>query len=424
MEKFSDYVLQEKIHETKNSIIYRGHKKNESQSFIIKLLNTNRSTPSEIARFRREYGLIKNVDLKGIIKTFDIIDYEDGFALIEEDSDNISIKSYLDKKEAFDLNSLLKISADIAGTLGNLHAKGVIHRDIKPGNLLINPITEDIKITNFGISAILTHENDEVYNPDFINSTLTYMSPEQTGRMNRTVDYRTDIYSIGITLYEIFTGFLPFKSGDPMELIHSHIAIMPLPPVKLNSRIPIVVSDIIMRLLEKNPESRYQNGFGLEADFKQCLKQLNEKKKIESFELGKHDISNKFIIPQKLFGREKEIGELISSFEDVANSEQGVSVMVVAGAPGIGKSAMINEIHKPIVAKRGYFISGKYEQFRREKPYSAMIQAFQILVKQILSESEARISVWKDNLLKALGDNGKVITDVIPEVELIIGKQT
>lgn len=424
MEKVGNYILEEKIHETRNSSVYRGHKENGSESLIIKLLRTVNATPSEIAQFRQEYELIKNLDIKNVIKTINVINYKGGFALALEDFQGIPINHYFSKDKKFNLRTFLTTSADIAAALGNLHARGIIHGNIKPKSILIHPNTEELKITDFGISALLTHENDEVYNPAFIQNTLIYMSPEQTGRMNRSVDYRTDLYSLGISLYEILTGLLPFKSQDPMELIHAHIAMMPKVPANLNSDIPAIISDIIMRLLAKNPETRYQNGFGLEADFKQCLKQLDEKKKIASFELGKHDISNKFIIPQKLFGREKEVEKLISSFEDVANSEQGVSVMVVAGAPGIGKSAMINEIHKPIVAKRGYFISGKYEQFRREKPYSAVIQAFQILVKQILSESGARISVWKDNLLKALGDSGKIITDVIPEVELIIGKQT
>jgi PAS domain S-box-containing protein len=422
MENIGDYILQKKIHETRISTTYRGHKKNEAQPLIIKFLKTNHSTPSEVARFRQEYERIKKLDLKGVIKTIDVLHYKEGFWLCQEDFVGIPIKNGLDKKESFDLKSFLKISAHIAETLGNIHAHGIIHRAIKPDNILINPTTGDIKITNFGISTIITHENDETYSPDFIKGTLAYTSPEQTGRMNRTVDYRTDLYSLGIILYEILTGILPFQSNDPMELIHAHIAIMPEPPVKINSKIPVIVSDIIMRLLAKNPEARYQNGFGLETDFRQCLERLGKGKKIESFELGKNDISNRFIIPQKLFGRENDIEKLIASFEEVANNERGVSVMVVTGAPGIGKSALVNEIHKPIVAKRGYFISGKYEQFRRDKPYSAIIQAFQVLVKQILSESEERISLWRTALLKVLGDNGKVITDVIPEVELIIGK--
>lgn len=423
MEKIGSYVLEEKVHETRNASVYRGRKENGSESLTVKLLKTSNATPSETARFRQEYELIKNLDIKSFIKTIDIIKYQGGFALIREDFQGIPINKYFSNDKKFNIESFLTMSADIAETLGSLHAQGVIHRNIKPKSILIHPDTEELKITDFGISAILTHENDEVYNPDFIQETLIYMSPEQTGRMNRSVDYRTDLYSLGITLYEILTGLLPFKSQDPMELIHAHIAMMPKAPVNLKSDIPVMISDIIMRLLAKNPEARYQNGFGLEADFRECLKQLEKKKRIEPFDLGSKDISSRFIVPQKLFGREKEISELISRFEEVANGEKGLSVMVVAGAPGIGKSAMVNEIHKPIVAKRGYFISGKYEQFRRDKPYSAIIQAFQVLVKQILSESEQRIRLWKKNLLGALGDNGRVITDVIPEVELIIGKQ-
>lgn len=423
MERIDDYILAEKIHSGKNSITYRGHKKNDSRPAVIKLLKTVNATPSEIAQFRQEYELVRNLNIDHVVKTKEVIDYKGGFAIILEDFQGIPVNKYFNSDKKFNIESFLTISADIAKTLGNLHAQGVIHRNIKPKSVLIHPETEELKITDFGITALLTHEHDEVYNPDFILDTITYMSPEQTGRMNRTVDYRTDIYSLGIVLYEIITGLLPFKSADPMELIHAHIAMMPKTPVKLNVGIPVILSDIIMKLLAKNPEARYQNGHGLEADFRECLKQLHEKKRIDSFGLGKNDISSRFIIPQKLFGREKEIAELVSRFEDVANGEKDLSVMVVTGAPGIGKSAMIHEIHKPIVAKRGYFISGKYEPIRRDKPYSAMIQAFQVLLKQILSESQSRINLWRDNLLKALGDNGKVITDVIPEVELIIGKQ-
>jgi predicted ATPase/serine phosphatase RsbU (regulator of sigma subunit) len=423
MERIQDYLLLEKIAETRGSIVCRGRQEKSKNTVIIKSLKAKFPTPSEIARFRQEYELIKSLDLEGVVKTFDIISHDEGFALILEDFDGVSIKSLLDKKKRFDIKSFLKISAKIAETLGSLHEKGIAHRDIKPHNILINPKTGAVKITDFGISALLTHENDEVYNPDFIVGTLAYMSPEQTGRMNRTVDYRTDLYSFGVTLYEILTGKLPFRYHDPMELIHSHIAVMPESPAVLDPGIPGIISEIIMRLLSKTPEERYQNAFGVMADVNECLRQLAEKKKIEAFELARHDISNRFIIPQKLFGREKEINILLESFEDVTETTKGAAVMVVTGAPGIGKSALVNEIHKPIVAKRGYFISGKYEQFRRDKPYSGIIQAFQVLVRQILTESEEKIGIWKRDLLNALRAGGKIITEVIPEVELIIGKQ-
>lgn len=421
MEIFGNYILQEKIQETRNSIIYRGHKENDPQSCIVKVLKTKYPTESEIARFRQEYDLIKGIDLEGVIKTFDIVIHDDGFALILEDFDGVSIKSLLEKKEKFDLKSFLKISAKIAETLGNLHVKGVIHRDIKPHNILINPVTEAVKITDFGISTTLTHENDEVYNADFIVGTLAYMSPEQTGRMNQTVDYRTDLYSFGVTLFEMITGTMPFKSHDPMELIHSHIAVMPESPVMVDQSIPTVISKIIMQLLSKNPAERYQNSLGLMADIDECLRQFDCGNRIDDFPLATKDIPIRFNIPQILLGRDEELDMLMSTFE---SSTRGVSeMMLVLGHPGIGKSALIYEIQRPIVAKKGYYIFGKFDQFRMDVPYSSIIQAFQGLIKQLISESDDRISSWRDKLIAALGPNGRVITDVIPDMEYIIGRQ-
>ena len=423
MEKIQDYTILEKIAETRGSLVYRGRKEDEHDTAVIKVLKTQFPSLSEIARYKQEYELIKSIDLDGVIKTYDLLEHDGTFALVLEDFDGISIKDLLKKKKSYDVKEFLKTAMKIADVMGKLHLKDIVHRDIKPHNILINQKSKILKITDFGISAVLTHENDEVYNPDFIQGTLSYMSPEQTGRINRTVDYRTDLYSFGITLYEMITGTLPFSSYDPMEIIHSHIAVMPAPPFMLNPGIPQMISDIIMKLLSKTPEERYQNSFGLAADLRECMIQMDAKGKIDQFGLAVHDISNKFIIPQKLCGREKEIDILLSSFENVTSREKGAAAVVVSGAPGIGKSALVHEILKPIVAKRGYFISGKYEQFRRDKPYSAIIQAFQVLVRQILSESEEMIRIWKEDLLTVLGGNGRVITEVIPDIEMIIGKQ-
>ncbi|HNY95163.1 MAG TPA: AAA family ATPase, partial [Flexilinea sp.] len=305
--------------------------------------------------------------------------------------------------------------------MGLIHKNNIIHLDIKPDNILINEERGDVKIADFGISAVLTHANDELYNPDVIEGTLSYMSPEQTGRMNRGVDYRTDIYSLGATLYEMLTGEVPFKSKDPMELIHSHIARQPLPPHRINSSIPQVLSSIVMKLLSKNPEERYQNCMGLMADIDECLNQLNQKGSIGEFPIASKDISIRFNIPRSLVNRDNERFELMRCFE---RTSKGLSeMMLVTGQPGIGKSALINEVYKPIVARKGYFIFGKYDRFRKDVPYSAIIQSFQGLIRQLISESEEKIETWREKLLAALGPNGKVITDVIPELELIIRKQ-
>ncbi|MBN1472028.1 MAG: diguanylate cyclase [Syntrophaceae bacterium] len=420
MEKFADYILREQIHETRSSIIYRGHKENESQPFIIKLLKTMYPTPAEIARFKQEYELVKNLDVENIIKIFDLIEHDDKYALVEEDFGGISLRDILTKKK-LELKSFLEISSKVSETLGLIHKNNIIHLDIKPDNILINQEENKVKISDFGISAVLTHANDELYNPDVIQGTLSYMSPEQTGRMNRGVDYRTDMYSLGATFYEMLTGEVPFKSDDPMELIHSHIAREPSPPTTLNSSIPPVISSIIMKLLAKNTEERYQNCLGLAYDINECLNQLNQKGHIDEFPIASKDISIRFNIPWRIVGRENEVSILMDSFERVAKGAS--EMMLVTGQPGIGKSALVNEIHKSIVAKNGYFIAGKYDQFRKDVPYSSIIQSFQGLIRQILTESEERIETWRNRLLSALGNNGKIITDVMPELELIILQQ-
>jgi diguanylate cyclase (GGDEF)-like protein len=419
MEKFSDYILTEKIHETRNSVIYRGHKESETQPVIIKLLKTSNPTIAEVARFTQEYNLLKTLDVPNVIKIYDLVREDDQYAIIEEDFGGVSLKKILREKKP-DLKSVLEISSKVSETLGLIHKNNIIHLDIKPDNILINAEKGEVKITDFGISAVLTHANDELYNPDVIEGTLSYMSPEQTGRMNRGVDYRTDIYSLGATLYEMLTGEVPFKSRDPMELIHAHIARQPLPPHYLNASVPTVLSSVVMKLLAKNPEERYQNCLGLKADIDECLKQLREKGRIDDFPIAKKDISIRFNIPRSLVDRDNERIELMKYFERVC---KGLSeIVLVTGQPGIGKSALVNEIHKPVIAKRGYFVFGKYDQFRKDVPYSAIIQSLQGLIRQIISESEEKIQVWRERILAALGQNGKVITDVIPELELIIQK--
>jgi predicted ATPase/serine phosphatase RsbU (regulator of sigma subunit)/tRNA A-37 threonylcarbamoyl transferase component Bud32 len=420
MEKLKDYFLQEKINETRHSIVYRGKKENQTQTVIIKVLKTRYPSPSEIARFKQEYRLVRNLTMDGIIRTYDLVEHADTYAIIEEDFNGVSLKELVKSKKP-DLNSYLQIAIKISETLGILHKNNIIHLDIKPDNILINTERGTVKITDFGISTTLTHSNDEIYNPDVIRGTLSYMSPEQTGRMNRTVDYRTDLYSFGITLYEMFTGEVPFKSTDPMELIHSHIARMPSPPKDMDPSIPAVISRIIIKLISKTPEERYQNGFGIMADLQQCLELINDKGEIADFEIGTKDISSKFIIPQMIYGREKECVSLMSCFDQA--SRGSCELMIVSGHPGIGKSALINEVYKPITAKRGYFITGKYEQFRKNVPYNAIIQAFQGLIDRILGEGGERINIWKTELLEALGGSGKYLTYAIPRLEHIIGKQ-
>lgn len=417
---FGDYLLNDKIHETRYSVIYRGRKEQDSQNLIIKILKTHYPTPSDIARFRQGYAQLKHADIDGIIRTIDLIEHDNRFAIVEENFDGIPLRMRI-RSRTIDLKSFLNVAGKLAETLTRINEYNIIHLEITPDNILVNENLDRVKITNFGFISEFTHSHDELFNPEFITYSLPYMSPEQTGRMNRITDYRTDFYSVGITWYEILTGGVPFASEDPMELIHAHIARKPVAPELVDPSIPSVVSDIVMKLLSKNPEERYQNGIALVADIDRCRNQLDLGNAIETFPIASQDIPVRFNVPQLLVGRENEVETLLASFDRVTG---GKSEMIrVLGHPGIGKSALIHEIRKPIVEKRGYFTSGKYDQFRRDVPYSAIIQAFQGLIRQVIAESEDRIKAWRERLLDALGPNGKVITQVIPEFALIIGEQ-
>jgi Serine/threonine protein kinase len=312
MEQISGYTLLEKVAVTKRSVVHRGRRDSDGRTVIIKILNTEYSSPSEIARFKQEYELIKNVDLEGVVKAYDLVNYKDGFAIVLEDFEGMSLREILRKEKRCDIASFLNFGIKLTKTLGELHKINIIHRDIKPENIFVNRKNGEVKITDFGISKVITHEDDEIYNPHVIESTLVYISPEQSGRMNRSVDYRTDLYSLGITFYEMLIGEPPFKSADPMELIHSHIARKPTPLEEINSNIPKVVSQIILKLLLKTPEERYQNGFGVMADLQEIESRLARNEKIADFEIAKKDIPVKFIIPHIIYGREKEIEKLMA----------------------------------------------------------------------------------------------------------------
>jgi len=421
MKSISDYMILEEIGKTRSSIIYRAKSETDANPVVIKVLKAERPSPAEIARFKQESEIIKNTDIDGIVKIYKQIEHDGNIALVMEDFDAVSLKEKL-KHDKIDIKLFLTIALNLSHTFGRLHKENIVHRDVKPHNILVGKNYRDIKVTDFGISKILTRVDAEIYNPNVIEGTLLYISPEQTGRINTVVDYRTDLYSLGVTFYEMLTGIVPFRSDDPMEIIHSHIARQPIPPIELNRSLPKIISDITLKLLSKNVEDRYQNAFGLMADLNNCLDQLKKTGRIEDFELGKSDFSLKFSIPTTLFGRESDHAKIMKSFDQVAIN--GIKrLMLVSGYPGIGKSALINEVQKSILAQTGYFISGKYEQLKRNEPYSAIIQAFSGLARQIIIENQDSIDDWRKNLIKKLGPNGKIITDVIPEISLIVGDQ-
>ncbi|MCP4350705.1 MAG: AAA family ATPase [Desulfobacterales bacterium] len=416
----ANYNIIEKLYESSNSIVYRGQSCSDNQPAILKRLRSDYPTPGQTARFRREYDITRSLKADGVIQAYSLEPYQNTWVMILEDFGGESLSDILSSRQ-LDLTEFLDLAIRITDILAAIHEQNIMHKDINPSNIVWNQKTGQLSIIDFGISTTLSREHPDVLSPDVLEGTLPYISPEQTGRMNCPMDYRTDLYSSGATFYEMLAGRPPFQSEDAMELVHAHIAKMPSALHEVKPDIPHAISEIILTLMAKTADDRYQSASGLKADLQECLDQLRHTGTLQEFEIRQDDISGKFQIPQKLYGRDQEIKTLLKAFERVSS---GVSeITLVTGYAGIGKSSLVSEIRKPIVEKQGYFISGKFDQFKRDIPYSSLIQAFQELVRQILSESEAQVSQWKEKLLNALGPNGQVITDVIPEIRLIIGDQ-
>ncbi|MGL5065427.1 MAG: ATP-binding protein, partial [Microcoleus sp.] len=431
MIKLSEYEIIEKIYAGSQTLVYRGQRlsdcqESDRQKVVIKQLNNTYPSFSQLLQFRNQYTIAKNLELSGIIRPYSLESAGNSYALIMEDCGSVSLREYTrDRRLA--IVQVLEIAVQVAEILHELHASRVIHKDIKPANILIHPETKQVKLIDFSIASLLPKETQEIKNPNVLEGTLAYLAPEQTGRMNRGIDYRSDFYALGVTLYELLTGQLPFESKDPMELVHCHIAKQP--PALGNRQqatgnreeIPLVLENIVMKLMAKNAEDRYQSALGLKYDLEICLHQLKQTGKIEVFEIGQRDLCDRFNIPEKLYGRESEVKTLLSAFERVSNGTS--ELMLVAGFSGIGKTAAINEVHKPIVQQRGYFIKGKFDQFNRNIPFSAFVQAFRDLMGQLLGESDTQLATWTAKILQALGENAQVIIEVIPELERIIGQQ-
>ncbi|MEG4572688.1 AAA family ATPase [Microcoleus sp. N3A4] len=420
MNALPGYKITEVVQVGVKSIIYRAVRESDRAPVIIKTLNTEYPTIEEITRLRHEYKISSNLKLEGIVKPYSLEKYKNSFALILEDCGGQSLKDHQAGK-SIKIKNFLRLAIQVTKTLGEVHQNQIIHKDIKPSNIIITSDFKQVKITDFSMATRLSREVHQNSNATVLEGTLAYISPEQTGRMNRDLDYRTDLYSLGITFYEMLTGVLPFNSTDPLELIHSHIAVTPVPPSQLNSEVPQMVSSIVMKLLAKNAEDRYQSAFGAKADLENCLTQLQNTGKIENFMPGILDKSGQFLIPQKLYGRTQEVADLMASFERVSFGK--TEMVLVSGYSGIGKTSVVSEIHKPIVRQRGYFIAGKFDQFKRDIPYAAITQAFDSLMQQLLTKSSEELAIWKEKLLSKLGTNGEIIIDVVPSFELIIGSQ-
>jgi PAS domain S-box-containing protein len=376
--------------------------------------------PSILDRLAHEYELKDALDAAWAARPLALSREGGRTALLLEDPGGEPLERLIGAP--MEIGRFLRLAVALSATLGRLHQRGLIHKDIKPANVLVNSATGQVWLMGFGIASRLPRERQAPAPPEVIAGTLAYMAPEQTGRMNRSIDFRSDLYALGVTLYEMLTGELPFTASDPMEWVHCHVARQPPPPDERVAGIPGPLSAIVMKLLAKTAEDRYQTAAGLAVDLRKCLAEWESNRGIEPIRLGADDASDRLMAPEKLYGREHEIETLLGVFDRVV-TDGATELVLVSGYAGIGKSSLVNELQKALVPPHGLFASGKFDQYKRDIPYATLAQAFRSLVRPLIGESEVELVRWRESLSEALGPNGQLIVNLVPELELVIGKQ-
>ncbi len=414
------YTRLTKVFESPRSRVFKALRESDLKPVVLKILQEDFMERQEIARYKNQYRIISEAELACAPAVLSYEKHQNAPMIVFEDTGGSSLDTLISQSQLSILESI-DIAAKLAKALVEIHSKNIIHKDINPSNILYNRDTGEVKIIDFGISTRLLREQAQLNSTGVTEGSLPYMSPEQTGRMNRFVDYRTDFYSLGVTFYQMMTGRLPFESDDPLRLIHFHIAKKPIAPSLINHQIPEILADLILKLLSKNVEDRYQSAWGVMVDLQKIFKNLREQKPAEKFPLGLQDIPDRFHIPEILYGRQNELVTLMKGFEYVCEGHS--ALCLVSGYSGVGKTSLIRELHRPVSQHTGYYIAGKFDAFRRSTPYSAFVDAFRDMVRQLLGESEMALDAWRKKLSLALGPNGQIIIDVIPEIELIIGPQ-
>src|SRR5271155_2955732 len=393
------------------------------ESILLLACSDEYPSPVSLQRLEHEHALRADLDAEWAARPVELIRREGRLTLVLEDPGGEPLERMLGRP--MDVSQFLRIAVSLASVIGRMHAQGLIHKDLKPANILVDVVSGSVRLTGFGIASRLPRERQAPAPPEVIAGTLAYMAPEQTGRMNRSVDSRSDLYALGVTFYEMLTGTLPFTAADPMELVHCHIARQPASPAERVAGVPEPLSAMVMKLLAKSAEERYQTAAGVEADLRQALAEWEARGRggIKPFQLGAYDVSDRLLIPEALYGRGCEIDTLLAAFDRVVASGEP-EFALVSGYAGIGKSSVVNELHKALVPERGLFASGKFDQYKRDIPYATLAQAFQGLVRHILGKGEAELDPWRGALREALGPNGSLIVNLVPELELVIGKQS
>jgi predicted ATPase/signal transduction histidine kinase/GAF domain-containing protein/tRNA A-37 threonylcarbamoyl transferase component Bud32 len=418
--KISQYEIIEYLYESKYTIVYRGCHAQDSLPVILKVLKPEVATQERLTAFKNEFNITSKLEHPDIVKTLALEVYDNSLMMVFNDIGGDSLNHIL-SQTPLSLQQSLELMIALSDTLGFIHKQRIIHKDIKPSNIIYNLKTKRINLIDFGVADEVPERSVTPQSTLALEVTLEYISPEQTGRMNRPVDYRTDFYSLGITFYQMLTGRLPFEAIDALGMVYNHIAKIPIPPHEINTKIPEIVSRIVMKLISKTVDDRYQSAWGLSMDLQKCLNELNSENNIHLFELGMDDFSNQLRTPQKMYGRAKVIARMLEIFGNVSTGE--CELLFVSGFSGVGKTALVHEMNRSVLEKRGYFIEGKFDQLRRNEPYFAWIQAFIEFVNYALTESEEQLFNLRISILEAVGKIGRVLTDVIPNLELIIGPQ-
>jgi tRNA A-37 threonylcarbamoyl transferase component Bud32 len=415
------YEHEQTLHDSSAAYVYRARRALDGARVVIKRPQGHAASLRQLTRYRNEFELLRSLDCRGVVKVFDLVRHHGQVALVLEDLAGTSLHRWIRATPDAPLRERLSIAAGLADIVAAVHGANVIHKDVSSHNVVYDAETGRCTLIDFGIATRLRSEESKFRAPAALEGTLAYIAPEQTGRMNRSLDYRADLYSLGVTLYELFTGTLPHDSADPLEMVHFHIAGKPVSPHERNSRVPETVSEIVLKLLQKEPEQRYQSAAGVSADLRRCIASLDETGAVARFSLGSADTIDRFEPPQKLYGRAVDTATLLASFERVARG--AVEVVTVAGAPGIGKTSLVQEIYRPITRRRGYFIAGKFDLLKQNMPFSALVAALQDLVQQLLTEGEDEIAAWREAIRAAVHPNGQLIVDVVPALERILGPQ-
>ncbi len=418
------FEVNQVLYRRDNRILYRASRLADGMGVAIDTLDNEYPERQLVAGLRREGNIAQRLaEVDGVLKVHAVLPHGSGnLALVTElYESNLSSHLKHSGSHGLPLSEVLEIALRLARTLGRVHAHDIVHKALAPQHVLYNPSNGSITLAGFGIASELDQERQAVQMSRQIEGPLPYISPEQTGRMNRDLDYRSDYYSFGVLLFELLTGTLPFHADNLLEWVHSHISRLPPSPREVSPAIPEVISDIVLKLLAKSPEARYQSVEGLIHDLTHCADLLATGREIETFKLGEKDVVQKFLVPQRLYGRDHELAELIGLFEAAVAGRN--EFCLVHGYSGVGKSALVNEIDRPLVRERGFLAQGKFDQFQQGEAYTAIAAAFRGLVQQVLAEPEEALSKWRQRLLDALAPNTRLVVDLVPELALIVGDQ-